>query len=59
MMTVMVRGDVGAVKAATDSRAAAAKRVGDCFPSMSFPGPMKMLKRFSESTKGSISGEKK
>ncbi len=28
-VTVMVRGDVGAVKAATDAGAAAAKRVGD------------------------------
>jgi ethanolamine utilization protein EutM len=28
-VTVMVRGDVGAVKAATDSGAAAAKRVGE------------------------------
>lgn len=29
LVTVMVRGDVGAVKAATDAGAAAAKRVGD------------------------------
>lgn len=29
LVTVMVRGDVGAVKAAVDSGAAAAKRVGD------------------------------
>ena len=28
-VTVMVRGDVGAVKAATDAGAAAAKRIGD------------------------------
>jgi ethanolamine utilization protein EutM len=28
-VTVMVRGDVGAVKAATDAGAAAARRVGD------------------------------
>jgi len=29
LVTVMVRGDVGAVKAATDAGAAAAERVGD------------------------------
>ena len=29
LVTVMVRGDVGAVKAATDAGAAAAQRVGD------------------------------
>jgi len=29
LVTVMVRGDVGAVKAATDAGAAAAKRVGE------------------------------
>ncbi|MGI8906061.1 MAG: BMC domain-containing protein [Candidatus Sumerlaeaceae bacterium] len=29
LVTVMVRGDVGAVKAATDSGAAAARRVGE------------------------------
>ena len=29
LVTVLIRGDVGAVKAATDAGAAAAKRVGD------------------------------
>ena len=29
LVTVMIRGDVGAVKAATDAGAAAAKRVGE------------------------------
>jgi len=33
LVTVMVRGDVGAVKAATDAGAAAAQRVGSCDPS--------------------------
>ena len=34
LVTVMVRGDVGAVKAATDAGAAAAQRVGElCFRS--------------------------
>ncbi len=31
LVTVMVRGDVGAVKAAVDAGAAAAKRVGDLY----------------------------
>ena len=31
LVTVMVRGDVGAVKAAVDAGAAAAKRVGELF----------------------------
>ena len=36
LVTVMVRGDVGAVKAATDAGAAAASRVGEtCFLYMS------------------------
>lgn len=39
LVTVMVRGDVGAVKAATDAGAAAAKRVGDVVSVHVIPRP--------------------
>ena len=39
LVTVMVRGDVGAVKAATDAGAAAAKRVGDLISVHVIPRP--------------------
>ncbi|MGA9531132.1 MAG: BMC domain-containing protein [Anaerolineales bacterium] len=38
-VTVMVRGDVGAVKAATDAGAAAAKRVGELVSAHVIPRP--------------------
>ncbi|HRC17681.1 MAG: ethanolamine utilization microcompartment protein EutM [Actinomycetales bacterium] len=38
-VTVMVRGDVGAVKAATDAGAAAAQRVGDLVSVHVIPRP--------------------
>ena len=38
-ITVMVRGDVGAVKAATDAGAAAAKRVGELISVHVIPRP--------------------
>src|SRR5258705_11865470 len=38
-VTVMVRGDVGAVKAATDAGAAAAKRVGELASGPVIPRP--------------------
>ena len=38
-VTVMVRGDVGAVKAATDAGAAAAKKVGEIVSIHVFPRP--------------------
>jgi len=38
-VTVMVRGDVGAVKAATDAGAAAAKRVGELVAVHVIPRP--------------------
>ena len=38
-MTVMVRGDVGAVKAATDAGAAAAQRVGELVSVHVIPRP--------------------
>jgi ethanolamine utilization protein EutM len=39
LVTVMVRGDVGAVKAAVDAGAAAAKRVGELFSVHVIPHP--------------------
>ena len=39
LVTVMVRGDVGAVKAATDAGADAAKRVGDLISVHVIPRP--------------------
>lgn len=39
LVTVMVRGDVGAVKAATDAGAAAAERVGDLVSLHVIPRP--------------------
>ncbi|MEG0256981.1 MAG: BMC domain-containing protein [Christensenella sp.] len=39
LVTVMVRGDVGAVKAAVDAGAAAAKRVGELFGVHVIPSP--------------------
>lgn len=42
-VTVMVRGDVGAVKAATDAGAAAARRVGELVSVHVIPRPHGML----------------
>ena len=56
-VTVMVRGDVGAVKAATDAGAAAAKRVGELASVHVIPRPhgdVEMI--LPRSTKGSIGG---
>ena len=39
LVTVMVRGDVGAVKAATDAGAAAAEKVGDLISVHVIPRP--------------------
>ena len=39
LVTIMVRGDVGAVKAATDAGAAAAERVGDLISVHVIPRP--------------------
>ncbi|MHC1681525.1 MAG: BMC domain-containing protein [Clostridiaceae bacterium] len=41
LVTVMVRGDVGAVKAATDAGAAAAKKVGELVSVHVIPRPHK------------------
>ncbi|SEP42995.1 MULTISPECIES: ethanolamine utilization microcompartment protein EutM [Propionispora] len=52
LVTVMVRGDVGAVKAATDAGAAAAKRVGEVVSVHVIPRPHtdveKMLPKFTK-----------
>ncbi|MCL4511768.1 MAG: ethanolamine utilization microcompartment protein EutM [Bacteroidetes bacterium] len=56
-VTVMVRGDVGAVKAATDAGAAAAKRVGEMVSVHVIPRPHEEVEMIlPKSTKGSISG---
>ncbi|MDR0889020.1 MAG: BMC domain-containing protein [Oscillospiraceae bacterium] len=39
LVTVMVRGDVGAVKAAVDAGASAAKRVGELYGCHVIPSP--------------------
>jgi ethanolamine utilization protein EutM len=44
-VTVMVRGDVGAVKAATDSGAAAARRVGELVSVHVIPRPHAEVER--------------
>ena len=45
LVTVMVRGDVGAVKAATDAGAAAAKRVGEVISVHVIPRPHSDVER--------------
>jgi ethanolamine utilization protein EutM len=44
-VTVMVRGDVGAVKAATDAGAAAAERVGELVSVHVIPRPHQELEK--------------
>ena len=46
LVTVMVRGDVGAVKAATDAGAAAAQRVGELISVHVIPRPHMKWSRF-------------
>jgi ethanolamine utilization protein EutM len=56
-VTVMVRGDVGAVKAATDAGAAAAKRVGELVSVHVIPRPhVEVEMILPKDTKGSIGG---
>ena len=45
-VTVMVRGDVGAVKAATDAGAAAARRVGELVSVHVIPRPHAEVEKF-------------
>ena len=62
-VTVMVRGDVGAVKAATDAGAAAAKRVGELVSVHVIPRPHSdvelILPQHSKGTFGGKSGTAK
>jgi ethanolamine utilization protein EutM len=56
-VTVMVRGDVGAVKAATDAGAAAAKRVGELVSVHVIPRPHSDVEMIlPQRTKGAIGG---
>lgn len=56
-VTVMVRGDVGAVKAATDAGAAAAKRVGELVSVHVIPRPHSDVEMIlPQTTKGGIGG---
>ncbi len=57
-VTVMVRGDVGAVKAATDAGAAAAKRVGELVSVHVIPRPHSDVEMIlPQSSKGAIGGK--
>ena len=56
-VTVMVRGDVGAVKAATDAGGAAAKRVGELVSIHVIPRPHENVEMvLPHSSKGSFGG---
>ncbi len=56
-VTVMVRGDVGAVKAATDAGAAAAKRVGELISVHVIPRPHADVEMIlPKSSRGSFGG---
>jgi ethanolamine utilization protein EutM len=56
-VTVMVRGDVGAVKAATDAGAAAAKRVGELVSVHVIPRPHSDVEKIlPQSSKGGFGG---
>src|SRR5438094_9016439 len=56
-VTVMVRGDVGAVKAATDAGAAAARRVGELVSVHVIPRPHIEVERVLPRLAGSLSGK--
>jgi ethanolamine utilization protein EutM len=56
-VTVMVRGDVGAVKVATDAGAAAAKRVGELVSVHVIPRPHSDVEMIlPQNTRGSFGG---
>ena len=56
-VTVMVRGDVGAVKAATDAGGAAAKRVGELVSVHVIPRPHSEVEMIlPQNTKGGFGG---
>jgi ethanolamine utilization protein EutM len=52
LVTVLVRGDVASVKAATDAGAAAARRVGELIAVHVIPGPHEELERILSRIKG-------
>lgn len=52
LVTVMVRGDVGAVKAATDAGAAAAERVGELLSVHVIPRPHAEVETILPQSKG-------
>ncbi|NFN19243.1 ethanolamine utilization microcompartment protein EutM [Clostridium botulinum] len=54
LVTVMVRGDVGAVKAATDAGAAAAQRVGELVSVHVIPRPHSEVEVILPSTKETV-----
>lgn len=56
-VTVFVRGDVGAVKAATDAGAAAARRVGELISVHVIPRPHIEVERILPNRGGVIEGE--
>jgi ethanolamine utilization protein EutM len=57
-VTVMVRGDVGAVKAATDAGAAAAKRVGELVSVHVIPRPHQDVEMIlPKNSKGTVGGK--
>src|SRR5213082_167952 len=57
LVTVMVRGDVGAVKAATDAGAAAAKRVGELVSVHVIPRPHSDVELIlPQNTRGTFGG---
>jgi ethanolamine utilization protein EutM len=59
-VTVMVRGDVGAVKAATDAGAAAAKRVGELVSVHVIPRPASDVEMIlPQNTRGNFGGRSK
>lgn len=59
-VTVMVRGDVGAVKAATDAGAAAAKRIGELVSVHVIPRPHQDLEMIlPQNSKGNNGGRGK
>lgn len=56
-VTVMVRGDVGAVKAATDAGAAAAKRVGELVSVHVIPRPHESVEMIlPQNSRGAVGG---
>ena len=52
LVTIMVRGDVGAVKAATDAGASAASRVGELVSVHVIPRPHAEVERVLKMNKG-------